>query len=94
VLLLGLLLALTIPAGIDPALTLFVFLPLVAIVALVHSSRSRVRAYRQASQQAIGDVTGLLGELFGAALAVKVAGAEARVVEHLRGINERRRVAN
>jgi ATP-binding cassette, subfamily B, bacterial len=38
-------------------------------------------------------VTGLLGELFGAALVVKVAGAEARVVAHLETINERRRRA-
>ena len=75
-------------------MTLLVFLPLVAVVALVNRPRRRLRAYRQANQEAIGDVTGLLGELFGAALAVKVAGAEARVVEHLRAINERRRVAS
>ena len=62
--------------SIDARMTLFVFLPLLAVVALVNTTRGRVRAYRQANQQAIGDVTGLLGELFGAAVAVKVAGAE------------------
>jgi ATP-binding cassette subfamily B protein len=86
--------ALAILAWVDPWLTLFVFLPVLAVVALVHRTRSRVRAYREANQQAIGDVTGLLGELFGAALAVKVAGAEALVVEYLGAINERRRVAS
>ena len=43
--------------------------------------------------EAIGEVTGILGEIFGAALAVKVAGAESRVVDHLTAINERRRLA-
>lgn len=80
--------------SIDPRMTLFVFLPLLGVVALVNTTRSRVRAYRQANQQAIGEVTGLLGELFGAAVAVKVAGAERRVVAQLRTINEARRVAS
>jgi ATP-binding cassette subfamily B protein len=86
--------ALAVLVRIDPAMTAFVFLPLVLVVALVNRARRRLRAYRQANQQAIGDVTSLLGDLFGAALAVKVAGAEARVVEHLAEINERRRLAS
>src|SRR5262249_44041885 len=86
--------ALVVLARIDAAMTAFVFVPLVLVVAVVNRARRRLRAYRQASQEAIGDVTGLLGELFGAALAVKVAGAETRVVEHLGAINERRRLAS
>jgi ATP-binding cassette subfamily B protein len=86
--------ALAILARIDPLMTAFVFVPLVLVVGLVNRARRRLRAYRQANQEAIGDVTGLLGELFGAALAVKVAGAEARVVAHLSAINERRRLAS
>jgi ATP-binding cassette subfamily B protein len=38
-------------------------------------------------------VTGLLGELFGAVQAVKVAGAERHVVAHLQRVNEARRAA-
>jgi ATP-binding cassette subfamily B protein len=38
-------------------------------------------------------VTGLLGEVFGAAQAIKVANAEELVVAHLRELNERRRHA-
>ncbi|HEY3082280.1 MAG TPA: ABC transporter ATP-binding protein [Chloroflexota bacterium] len=86
--------ALAVLARIDAAMTVVVFVPLVLVVALVNRARRRLRAYRLANQQAIGDVTGLLGELFGAALAVKVAGAETRVVEHLGAINERRRLAS
>ena len=53
----------------------------------------RIRMYREAAQQSIGNVTGLLGEVFGAALAVKLAGAEEHVVTHLRMLNESRRRA-
>jgi ATP-binding cassette subfamily B protein len=86
--------ALAVLVRIDPAMTLFVFVPVGIVVVLVNAARRRIRAYRQANQEAIGEVTGLLGELFGAALAVKVAGAERRVVAHLETINERRRRAN
>jgi ATP-binding cassette subfamily B protein len=85
--------ALVVLIRIDPFLTIFVGLPLVVVTLLVNLARGRIRRYRQANQEAIGEVTGLLGELFGAAVAVKVAGAEAKVVAHLSGVNERRRLA-
>jgi ATP-binding cassette subfamily B protein len=78
---------------IDPVITVFAFLPLVFILALVNVLNKRITQVRKASQESIGQVTGLLGELFGAAQAVKVAGAEARVVAHLQRTNEVRRVA-
>ncbi len=84
---------LTVLARIDPALTLVVLAVLLAVVVLTSLAVGRLEAYRKANQEAIGEVTGLLGELFGAVLAVKVAGAEQRVVEHLRTINERGRRA-
>ncbi|HEX2186971.1 MAG TPA: ABC transporter ATP-binding protein, partial [Chloroflexota bacterium] len=87
------LIALAVLLPIDAAMTLLVFLPLVAVFALTNLARRRVTLYRRANQEAIGEVTGLLGELYGAVTAVKVAGAEARVVEHLQGVNERRRRA-
>ena len=82
--------AVAVLARIDAALTLLVFVPLLVVFVLTNQARGRIKRYRQANQEAIGEVTGLLGELYGAALAVKVAGAERRVVEHLEGINERR----
>ena len=78
---------------IDAGLTLLVFVPLLAVFALTNLARTRIKLYRQANQQAIGEVTGLLGELYGAVVAVKSAGAETRVVDHLRTVNERRRRA-
>lgn len=84
---------LAILAQTDPLITLAVFLPLLLVLAVVNLASKRVQHYRRASQESIGSVTGLLGEVFGAALAVKVAGAETAVVEHLRALNERRRRA-
>jgi ATP-binding cassette subfamily B protein len=80
-------------ARIDLRITLLGFLPLVVILACVNLLNNRIRRYRKANQESIGQVTGLLGELFGAMQAVKVAGAEAHVVAHLRHVNEIRRAA-
>ena len=74
-------------------MTLIVLALLGVVIALSSVSLGRVEAYRKASHQAIGEVTGLLGELYGAVLAVKIAGAERRVVTHLESINDRRRRA-
>jgi len=80
-------------ARIDLRITLFGFLPLVVILAFVNLLNNRIRRYRKANQESIGQVTGLLGELFGAVQAVKVAGAETHVVAHLQRVNEIRRAA-
>ncbi len=80
-------------ARIDLRITLFGFLPLVGILAFVNLLNNRIRHYRKANQESIGQVTGLLGELFGAVQAIKVAGVERHVVAHLQRINETRRAA-
>ncbi|HEU5102967.1 MAG TPA: ABC transporter ATP-binding protein, partial [Roseiflexaceae bacterium] len=80
-------------ARIDLRITLFGFLPLVVILAFVNGLNNRIRRYRKTNQESIGRVTGLLGELFGAVQAVKVAGAETHVVAHLQRVNELRRAA-
>jgi ATP-binding cassette subfamily B protein len=80
-------------ARIDLRITLFGFLPLVVILAFVNLLNNRIRRYRKANQESIGQVTGLLGELFGAVQAVKLAGAETHVVAHLQHANEIRRTA-
>ena len=78
---------------INPYLTLAVFLPVVLVLGLIEIGTTRIQRYRRAQQEAIGGVTDLLGEIFGAVNAVKVAGAEDRVVAHLRARNEVRRKA-
>jgi ATP-binding cassette, subfamily B, bacterial len=81
-------------AQIDPSITIFGFLPLVVILTIVNLLNNRIRKYRKANQESIGQVTGLVGEAFGAAQAIKVAGAEDRVVAHLQHTNEVRRMAS
>ena len=57
--------ALAVLLRVDALLTVLVLLPPLGVVALVGHAGRRLRAYRRATQEAIGDVTGLLGELFG-----------------------------
>ena len=81
--------ALVVLLRIDARLTLAVFLPLLLMLLVVRLATARIQRYRREAQEAIGGVTGLLGELFGAVLAVKVAGAEERIVERLRARGRR-----
>ncbi|MDQ3541324.1 MAG: ABC transporter ATP-binding protein/permease [Chloroflexota bacterium] len=78
---------------IDTRLTIGVFLPLAAVIVIARIAGTRVERYSRANQESIGAVTGLLGEMFGAVTAVKVAGAEGRVVDHFRVVNDIRRKA-
>ncbi|MCP5010843.1 MAG: ABC transporter ATP-binding protein, partial [Aestuariibacter sp.] len=74
-----------------PMVTAVVFLPLLISVVLVNAVRKRITRYRSAARTAEGDVTGFVGEMFGAVQAVKVAGAEAHVDRRFRQINDARR---
>lgn len=85
--------ALFVLARIDPLITLAVILPTVVVVAMVRVATRKIQRYRRSSQEAIGEVTGLLGDAFGGVAAVKAMGAEAKVVAYLRTLNEARRRA-
>ncbi|MGN6809469.1 MAG: ATP-binding cassette domain-containing protein [Thermomicrobiales bacterium] len=77
--------------AIDARLTLLVFVPLAGIVAIARGAGARLTRYRQASRQATARVTGAIGEIFGAATAIQVAGATPYVIAHFRQLNEQRR---
>ncbi|MDA1298826.1 MAG: ABC transporter ATP-binding protein [Proteobacteria bacterium] len=85
--------ALTLLMHVDPWITSVVFFPLLIVVITARVASARVERYRRASRETTGDVTGAIGELFGAVQAVQVACAENRIIEHFRQFNERRRVA-
>ncbi len=85
--------ALVVLASINPWVTLVVFVPLVLVLVVVNLASRRIQLYRRAAQQSIGEVTGLVGEVFGAVQAVKVASAEENVVDYFRTLNEARRKA-
>ncbi|MFZ5915431.1 MAG: ABC transporter ATP-binding protein [Chloroflexota bacterium] len=78
---------------INPRITLIVFLPMAVVSVVANLAMKNIEKYRQANRQATGRVTGFIGEMFGAAQAVKVAAAEGRVVERFRLFNEERRKA-
>jgi ATP-binding cassette subfamily B protein/ATP-binding cassette subfamily C protein len=77
--------------SVNAQITLLVFLPLVLMVAIVHQAEIRIKRYRQASRQATEKVTGIIGEMFTAVQAIKIAGAEKNVLNYFKQANEQRR---
>ncbi len=84
-------LSLIILLSINVQMTLFVFLPLIGMVAIVQQTETRIKRYRQASRQASEQVTGILGEIFASVQAIKVAGAQEDVLTYFRSLNDKRR---
>lgn len=79
--------ALTIMVGVDARVTLVVAVPLLVAFAINVALAERLRAYRRADREATAVVTGFLGNLFSAVLAVKVAGAERAALARLHRSN-------
>jgi ATP-binding cassette, subfamily B, bacterial len=84
------LVAIAIMARINLSLTLITFIPLLATLVLTRFAWGRIQYYAWTSGQASDAVAGFLGEAFGAAQAVQIAGAEANMAAHLRRLNETR----
>ncbi|GCE19497.1 ABC transporter transmembrane domain-containing protein [Dictyobacter kobayashii] len=59
------LIALGILLRVSVLITLAVFVPLIAVLLIVNTFRRHVQRYRKATQESIGDVTGLLGMCLG-----------------------------
>ena len=85
--------AVLIMAQINPAITLFVLLPLAGIVILSRLVWGRIMKHWLQVRISTGHVTGFLGEMFGAVQAVKVSNAERDVVAHFRTLSEVRQKA-
>jgi ATP-binding cassette, subfamily B, bacterial len=71
--------------------TVMALIPLVIVGIVANIATKRIEHYRRASRQATGNVTGFIGEFFGAVQAVKVATAEKNVINHFHRLNEERR---
>ena len=78
---------------IDPLITLVVFLPVGIVIAVSQLANARIKVLRERSRAAAGEVSGLLGEMFGAAQSIQVAAAESAVIAHFRALNAARLVA-
>jgi ATP-binding cassette, subfamily B, bacterial len=74
-------------------ITLIVLAPMVIILLSANRLTSRCERYRIAFREATGKTSGFIAETFGAAQAVKIAGAEERMVANFRTLNENRRKA-
>lgn len=85
--------SITIMVSIDPVITIVVVLPLVTVVFTTRMATRQIRRQRAAYRRASAAVTGLLGEMFGAVLAVKTAHAAGGILNRLAQFNERRRRA-
>jgi ATP-binding cassette subfamily B protein len=70
--------------------TIGTFVPLLMIIVVSSRLSQRLESYHRRSREATSEVTGAISEIFGAAQAIKLANAEARVIAHLRKLNERR----
>ncbi len=76
---------------VDPVVTVVVFVPVLLVVGIVFALGGRIRRYRIAARETTEDVTGFLGESFGAVQSVKVAGAERPLLARFAVLNDHRR---
>ena len=83
--------AIILMAQISPSVTVMALIPLLVVGIVANIATRRIEHYRRASRQAAGDVSGFIGEFFGAVQAVKVATAEKNVISHFHTLNEERR---
>lgn len=82
--------AVVIMARINLTITLVIFVPLFSIIIFSRLAWGRLLGTYRAGRLALDAATGFLGEAFGAVQAVKVAGAEEGVVDHLAALNRAR----
>jgi ATP-binding cassette subfamily B protein len=78
---------------VDVQVTLLVFLPMLAVVALSQVGKWRLERLRTESREAAARFSGGLGEVLASVQAVQVAGAEERVIAHLRRLGQARQQA-
>jgi ATP-binding cassette, subfamily B, bacterial len=78
-------------AQISPSVTLMALAPLVVVGLIANAATSRIEHFKRASRHSTGQVTGFIGEFFGAVQAVKVATAEKNVIAHFHKLNDERR---
>lgn len=85
--------ALGILLTIDVRLTFMVIVPMILVTVVARRASSAVVRYRAASSESTSQVTGAMGDMLSAVELIQAAGAEERLVGHLRRLNARRRTA-
>ena len=72
-------------------ITLLALMPMVVVLVIGQLAEQRMETFHQASRAATARVTGLLGEMFDAVLALQVNAAESRVLAQLQRLSHERR---
>ena len=78
---------------VNVPITLLAMSPFVVVGVIASRATSRIEAYYRASRKVTGQVTGFIGELFGAVQAIKVATAEEDASAHFEVLSDERRKA-
>lgn len=87
------LVAIIVMLRINTPITLIVLVPITIVIIASNAATKAIQKYREADRQAAGEVTGFIGELFGASQAVQVATAEDHVITQFGKINQKRKKA-
>jgi len=74
-------------------IALLSFIPMIAVLVVSNLVTRRVERYRIAYRESSGRVSGFIAEAFGSVQALKAAGAETRLIEHFRQVNDLRKRA-
>lgn len=82
--------AIVVMLSINVEITLFAFIPVLSISLIANSATNKIDRLHRASREAAGNVTGFIGEIFGAAEILKSVNAERDVVRRFRDLNDRR----
>ena len=82
--------AVVILATVDAQATFVVVVPVVLVFVVAALARQRIERYRRASRTSSGNVSDLIGTIFGAAETIKAAGAESRVMKRFDELNAAR----
>ncbi len=80
-------------ATISPLLTAIVLLPALSTILFTQAMTGRIVRYRRDYRRTSAEVSGFLGEAFGAVQALKVGAAEDDAVRHFETLGDARRVA-
>ncbi|QGQ98914.1 ABC transporter ATP-binding protein [Paenibacillus psychroresistens] len=83
--------AMIILTSINASMTFWVYIPIAIVVTIAQMITKKLQKYRMQSREATGRVTGAIGEMFDGVQAIQAAGAEKRVIEQFRTLNEQRR---
>src|SRR5262249_47697353 len=79
--------------SINVGITLIALVPMAIVLIIASKATAQIEKYRRLTRETTGRVVGFISESFGAAQAVKIAGAETRLDAHFRRLNDARRQA-